>query len=99
MKFSLYKDHKKRVAFANRETQRLVLKSIIKATSLPGAFRYEKALDLASMPRNSSLSRIRNRCVLTSRPRAVYKFCRLSRIKLRSLAEAGRLAGVQKATW
>ena len=54
---------------------------------------------LNKLPRNSSKVRIKNRCILTGRGRAIYNFCRLSRIKLRELAAQGLLMGVTKSSW
>ena len=54
---------------------------------------------LNDLPRNSSLGRVRNRCLLTGRGRGVYRFCRLSRIKVRELASSGCILGVAKSSW
>ena len=54
---------------------------------------------LAKLPRNSSPVRLRTRCIVTGRPRAVYKKFGLSRIAFRELAHAGQLPGVHKASW
>jgi small subunit ribosomal protein S14 len=54
---------------------------------------------LAKLPRNSSPVRLRTRCVLTGRPRAVYKKFMLSRIAFRELALEGMLPGIRKASW
>lgn len=54
---------------------------------------------LASMPRNSSDTRIRNRCNLTGRPRGFLRKFGLSRIKFRELAHEGEISGVRKASW
>jgi len=54
---------------------------------------------LAKLPRNSSPTRIRNRCELTGRPRAVYRKFKLSRIKLRELASNGQIPGMVKSSW
>jgi len=51
------------------------------------------------MPRNSSATRIRNRCELTGRPRGVYRKFKLSRIALRELASAGQIPGMVKSSW
>ena len=61
--------------------------------------RFEARLKLSKLPRNSSKSRIRNRCSLTGRPRAVYRKFGLSRIALRELASNGKLPGVVKSSW
>lgn len=54
---------------------------------------------LASLPRNSSPVRLRTRCVVSGRPRAVYKEFMLSRIAFRAMALSGLLPGIHKASW
>lgn len=54
---------------------------------------------LASLPRNASPVRLRTRCVVSGRPRAVYREFMLSRIAFRQLALEGKLPGVHKASW
>ncbi len=54
---------------------------------------------LRRIPRDSSPTRIRNRCNLTGRPRGYYRKFGLSRIALRELAMEGKLPGVTKSSW
>lgn len=54
---------------------------------------------LASFPRNSSKTRIKNRCIETGRARSVLRFCKLSRIVLREKASKGQIPGITKASW
>lgn len=54
---------------------------------------------LSKLPRDSSPSRLTNRCEMTGRPRGVYRKFGLSRIALRELAHKGQLPGVKKASW
>ena len=61
--------------------------------------RFAARLKLAKLPRNSSPTRIRNRCEITGRPRAVYRKFKLSRLALRQLASLGALPGVVKSSW
>ena len=61
--------------------------------------RFEARLKLAQLPRNSSKNRIRNRCLITGRPRGVYRKFGLSRIAFRDLASDGKLPGVVKSSW
>lgn len=82
---------------ADAEIPRLVLKSIAISTRLPHAVRMAASRQLADMPKNTSATRIRARCVLTGRPRAVDMDMRVSRIKFRELASDGMLPGVWKA--
>ena len=61
--------------------------------------RQEARAKLSKLPRNSSPVRLRTRCVVSGRPRAVYKEFMLSRIAFRELALQGRLPGIHKSSW
>jgi small subunit ribosomal protein S14 len=54
---------------------------------------------LQALPRNGSATRVKSRCVMTGRGRAVYRKFGLSRIKFRELALEGKIPGVTKASW
>ena len=54
---------------------------------------------LQKLPRNSSPTRIRNRCSLSGRPRAYNRKFGVSRITFRELALAGKIPGVIKSSW
>ena len=75
------------------------LKKIIKNKKLPLEERFAAQLKLAKIPRNSSRTRIRNRCEITGRPHAVYRKLRISRIALRDLASKGKIPGMTKSSW
>ena len=75
------------------------LKKIIKNKKLPLTERFEAQLKLAKIPRNSSKTRIRNRCEITGRPRGVYRKLKISRIALRDLASKGKIPGMTKSSW
>jgi len=51
------------------------------------------------IPRNSSKTRIRNRCAVSGRPRGYYRKFGLSRIALRQLGLAGEVPGLTKSSW
>lgn len=61
--------------------------------------RLAAQMKLADLPRNSSPVRLRTRCVVSGRPRAVYRKFMLSRIHFRTLAHLGQLPGIRKASW
>lgn len=82
--------------FANKRAK---LKTIAKDRSLSPEEQFEARLKLAAMPRNSSKTRIRNRCELTGRPRAFYRKFKLCRVMLRELASAGQIPGMVKSSW
>ena len=75
------------------------LKKIIKNRKLPLTERFEAQLKLAKLPRNSSKTRIRNRCEITGRPHGVYRKLKISRIALRELASTGKIPGMVKSSW
>ncbi|MEL6222084.1 MAG: 30S ribosomal protein S14 [Cyanobacteria bacterium J06626_14] len=54
---------------------------------------------IQQLPRNSARNRVRNRCWLTGRPRAVYRDFGLCRLALRDMAHQGLLPGVVKSSW
>jgi len=74
------------------------LRSQIRDKSTSAQKRVELCIELANLPRDGNPIRVRNRCVLTGRPRGVYRKFALSRICLRELANSGMLPGVFKAS-
>lgn len=79
--------------------KRDALKAIAVNEALPLEERFEARLKLAELPRNSSKTRIRNRCQVTGRPRAYYRKLKMSRISLRDLGSAGLIPGLVKSSW
>ena len=79
--------------------KRLALKKIINDKKLPLNERFKAQLKLAKLPRNSSKTRIRNRCEITGRPHGVYRKFKVSRIALRELASEGKMPGMTKSSW
>jgi len=79
--------------------KRAELKKQANDESLPLEERFEARLKLAALPRNSSATRIRNRCEVTGRPRAYYRKLKMSRIALRELGSAGQIPGLGKSSW
>ncbi|MCL4117014.1 UNVERIFIED_CONTAM: hypothetical protein GTU68_017944 [Idotea baltica] len=55
--------------------------------------------DLPELPRNSSETRLHNRCQVTGRPKAYYRKLKMSRIALRQLASDGQIPGMVKSSW
>lgn len=56
-------------------------------------------LGLQKLPRNSSPTRLRSRCSVTGRGRAVYRKFGLCRNMFRQLALEGKIPGIRKASW
>ena len=99
-KTSSVEKNKRRAALVKQlSAKRARLKAIANDMALSPEERFQARLKLAELPRNSAPSRIRNRCELTGRPRAVYRKFKLSRIALRELASTGQIPGMVKSSW
>ena len=86
MKYALIKDKKRRVLFAFFEKRRLFLKALLEDKNFPLTLRIFMYRALILLPKDSSITRMRNRCVLTNRPRAIYKNFGMSRLMFRKFA-------------
>src|ERR1039457_111359 len=98
-KTSMIERNNKRRRLAQKfKPHRTRLKALAVDRKLPAEERFAARLKLAELPRNSSPSRIRNRCELTGRPRGFYRKIRMSRIALRDLASQGLIPGMTKSS-
>jgi|TARA_B100001094_G_scaffold170132_1_gene164560 small subunit ribosomal protein S14 len=79
--------------------KRMALKKVIRNLNSTDAEREEAQNKLNAMPRDSSSSRMRNRCAITGRPHGVYRKFGLGRNKLRESAMKGEIPGLTKASW
>jgi small subunit ribosomal protein S14 len=98
-KSSIEKNNRRRKMAKNAQAKREKLKAIIADKKKPMEERFAATLKLAALPRNSSPTRIRNRCELTGRPRSVYRKTKLSRIAMRELGSKGLVPGLVKSSW
>ena len=96
---SINKNEKRRKMVAKYASKYAKLKAIADDESKDDTERLIARLKMAELPRNGNPTRIRNRCELTGRPRAVYRKFKLSRLALRQLASLGALPGVVKSSW
>jgi small subunit ribosomal protein S14 len=99
-KKSMVEREKKRQLLVDKyATKRAALKAIAADSNRPMEERFTANLKLAQLPRNSSATRLHNRCQLTGRPKAYYRKLKLSRIALRDLASKGQIPGMVKSSW
>ena len=98
-KSSIEKNKRRRRMTKKFSGRRARLKAIAHNKELPMEERFAASLKLAELPRNSSATRIHNRCELTGRPHAFYRKHRLSRIALRELGSKGLIPGLVKSSW
>ncbi len=98
-KSAVEKNKRRRELAARYAAKRAELKAIVRDRNRDPEERFEAVLKLAKLPRNSTPVRVRNRCVLSGRPRGYYRRFGLSRIALREMASEGKIPGVVKASW
>jgi small subunit ribosomal protein S14 len=98
-KSSVEKNNRRRKMAKKFANRRAKLKTISRDKKLPMEERFAATLKLAELPRNSSRTRVRNRCELSGRPRGYYRKHRLSRIALRELGSKGLIPGLVKSSW
>ena len=96
---SIEKNNKRRAMAKATAAKRARLKAVAKDQKLGLEERFAAQLKLAALPRNSSPTRIRNRCEVPGRPRGYYRKLRMSRIALRELGKLGQVPGLVKSSW
>lgn len=96
---AIVKNNKRKQLVEKFEAKRAELRKIIANANASDEERDNAQIKLQKMPRDTSRIRVRNRCELTGRPRAVYRDFKLSRIALRELAHQGLIPGVTKSSW
>jgi len=98
-KSSVNKNNRRKKLVAQYAAKRKRLKGVAGDLNKPAEERFAARLKLAQLPRNSSATRVRNRCELTGRARAYYRKLRVCRHKLRELASQGLIPGMVKSSW
>ena len=98
-KGSIEINEKRKKACATFRKRRAVLKAVVKDKTISVDDRFQAVLKLAELPRSGSRTRVRNRCVVSGRPRGYYRKLGLSRIALRDLASMGAIPGMTKSSW
>ena len=93
------RDMKRRELFKEFEFERSSLRAIAKSDILPASVKIQASEDLAKLPRDSIVTRIRHRCTLTDRSRGVVIKYRISRIKFRDFADKGLISGYTRSSW
>jgi len=93
------RDQKRRLLVKKYAKKRSELLAIIGNVKVSDEERQAARRRLEQLPRDSSPTRLRNRCTLTGRPRGVFRKFGLGRNKLREIAMRGEIPGVVKASW
>jgi small subunit ribosomal protein S14 len=99
-KTSMIEREKRREKLVKRHAaKRARLKETLRSPRSTDTEREEAARKLQAMPRDSSASRLRNRCGITGRSRGTYRKFGLARTKLREATMRGDIPGLRKASW
>jgi|SRR5262245_23125371 small subunit ribosomal protein S14 len=96
---SVNKNNRRKKLVGQYAAKRKKLKALANDRSKPIEERFAARLKLAQLPRNSSATRVRNRCELTGRARGYYRKLRVCRNMLRELASQGQIPGMVKSSW
>tara|TARA_B100000686_G_C16562931_1_gene848752 strand:- start:41 stop:346 length:306 start_codon:yes stop_codon:yes gene_type:complete len=99
-KLSAINKNNKRIKLSNKYfKKRNELKKIIMDKKISLEDRFKAQQKLSKLPRNSSKTRVMNRCQITGRPHGVYRKLKISRIALRQLGLEGKIPGMVKSSW
>ena len=99
-KLSLINREEKRRALVKKFAKRReALDAIVNNPKASEEVRFAARLKIQQLPRNANLTRLRNRCAITGRPRGFFRKFGLSRNKLREFALRGEVPGIVKASW
>ena len=79
--------------------KRQILKKILSDSNTTPEEKRIARVKLQKLPRNASPIRLRNRCVVTGRPKGFYRKFGLGRNKLREQTMEGNIPGLHKASW
>jgi small subunit ribosomal protein S14 len=96
---SVEKNNRRRKLTAQYAAKRKKLKALARDLKRPAEERFAARLKLAELPRNSSATRIRNRCEVTGRARGYYRKLKMCRNQFRELASQGLIPGMVKSSW
>lgn len=94
----MHRDLKRRRLYEQYKDRRAELKRELLAAADFGE-KQRIQIQLQKLPRNSSPTRLKNRCDVTGRPRGYLRKFGLSRITFREMASLGLLPGVRKSSW
>nr|XP_022299338.1 28S ribosomal protein S14, mitochondrial-like [Crassostrea virginica] len=95
----MVRDHKKRKTVEEYGPERFRVNMVRKSKIIPQEIKEIADKEIKEFPLNSAPVRIHDRCMLTSRPRAVLKRWRVSRIMFRHLADYNNLSGYTRSSW
>lgn len=98
-KSMIAREHKRIRKVKQFDVKRRALKAIVRDPNASFEDKEAAQFGLQKLPRDSSPSRLRNRCSITGRPHGYYRKFGLGRNKLRESTMRGEVPGMVKASW
>ncbi len=98
-KGSIAKEKRREKLVKQKWNRRQELKEIVKNLNTSDEERLAAMISLNKLPKNSSPTRIRNRCQFTGRARGFLRKFKMSRLCFREMANQGYIPGIVKASW
>lgn len=99
MRKLIQKDKNNRVFIKQVETKKFVLKNLIYNENFSKISRWKSFEKLFTLPSNSSMSAINNRCIITGRKNRINKLYSFSRILFLKLVRSNNINGLKKSSW
>lgn len=98
-KSMIARENKRNKLVEKYAVKRRALKELIRNPKTPIEEKEASLVKLQKLPRDSSASRLRNRCSITGRPHGFYRKFGLGRNKLREATMRGDIPCLSKASW
>ena len=92
-------DQKRRLVYANVEKKKIILKVLFSNFLINNYLRYYILFLFSKFTRNSSKSRLINRCYLTGRSKGVFRYLGLSRMMVKKHGGLRNIFGLRKVSW
>lgn len=96
---AVQKNERRKRTVARYAEKRQALKATLRNPQATEEEKDAARIALQKLPRDANPIRVRSRCVVSGRPRAVYRKFGLSRVALREMALRGQIPGMTKSSW
>lgn len=98
-KFLVISDFYSRLNYYNKQKLCMVNKAQLNDLYLPKYVSFKNSLTIEKFIKKTNYTKIRNRCVMTGRSRAVFNKFRMTRMAFKYMALHGLINGVNKYNW
>lgn len=96
---SINKNIRRQEMSVSYAARRKKLRDVVMSKETSFDEKIQATIKLSELPRNSSRTRVRNRCKVSGRPRGFHRKFAMSRIALRELGSLGLIPGLTKSSW